>query len=414
MRVTRFLTCTLALICHGVSQRLLGSFIVFALIASPLAFAQVNVSATAGTPAASYTTLKGAFDAINLGTHQGVIGIAISGDTTETASAVLNASGSGAAIYSSISVSPSGGAARSISGAIVAGSPLIDLNGADNVTMDGLNSGGNSLTIANTTVSATSGTSTIRFIGGATSNTVTNANIQGSGSMSVATNGAVIFFSSDTVTANGNDNNTISNNNIGPAGANLPTKGILGNGSATTTAIGNSGISITNNNIFDFFGAAVTSAGVATNGGCNTWSITNNRFYQTGTRTWTTGALHNGISIANTAATSGAQGFTITGNIIGFASNTQTGAYTLTGSTGKFVGINFNGITAATVSNINSNTIASVSLTGVTSSGTSTTSPLIGILITNGLTNTNNNTIGSQGATGSLVLSTNSTTTTKI
>ena len=91
------------------------------------------------------------------------------------------------------------------------------------------------------------------------------------------------------MTANGNDNNTISNNNIGPAGANLPTKAILGNGSTTTTAIGNSGIVINNNNIFDYFGAAVTSAGVATNGGCNTWSITNNRFYQTGTRTWTTG-----------------------------------------------------------------------------------------------------------------------------
>ena len=44
------------------------------------------------------------------------------------------------------------------SGAAVAGSPMIDLSGADNVTFDGLNVGGNQLIIANTTISATSGT----------------------------------------------------------------------------------------------------------------------------------------------------------------------------------------------------------------------------------------------------------------
>ena len=213
---------------------------------------------------------------------------------------------------------------------------MIDLSGADSVTIDGLNSGGNSLTIANTTASAVTGTATIRFIGGATGNTITNANIQGSSSSSVATNGATIFFSTDAVTANGNDNNTISNCNIGPAGANLPSKAILGNGSTTTTAIGNSGLVITNNNIFDYFGAAGTSAGVAVNAGCNTFAITNNRFYQTTPRTWTTGALHNAILMNSSTTLSGVQAMTITGNIIGYSSPTQTGTYALTGSTGTF------------------------------------------------------------------------------
>jgi len=389
------------------------SFLALSLGWAPFALAQVDVTASAGTPATSYTTLKGAFDAINLGTHQGVIGITVTGSTTETAPAVLNAS-LGASSYSAITITPSGGAARTISGAIVAGSPLIDFNGADNVTINGLNSGGNSLTIVNTTVSATSGTSTIRFIGGATGNTITNANIQGAGTSSVGTNGATIFFSTDVNTANGNDNNTISNNNIGPVGTDLPTKAILGNGSTTTTAIGNSGNIITNNNIFDFFGAATTSSGVATNNGCNTWSITNNRFYQTGTRTWSTGGNHRVIDISGTAATSGAQGFTITGNIIGYASATQTGTYTLTGSTGKFQGVVFNGINAATVSNVNANTVASISLSGVTSSGTSTSSPMIGIFIASGLANTNNNIIGSQASTGSLTFSTSTTTATDV
>jgi len=394
----------------------LASLLVLALVGVSSASAQVNVTATGGTLAASYTTVKGAFDAINAGTHLGTIGIALVGDTTETAPAVLNASGAGAASYTSIGISPSGGAARTISGAIAAGSPLIDLNGADNVTIDGLNTGGNTLTIANTTVSATSGTSTIRFIGGATSNLVTNSNIQGASTSSVATNGGTIFFSTDAVTANGNDNNTISNNNIGPVGANLPSKAILGNGSTTTTAIGNSGIVINNNNIFDYFAAAVTSAGIATNGGCNAWSITNNRLYQTGTRTWTTGALHTPMSIGNTTATSGAQAFTITGNIVGFASNTQTGTYTLTGAgTGaKFVGILFNGIVAGTTTNVNNNTVAAVSMTGVTGSGTTSASPFTAILFQEGNGISNGNTIGSQTATGSLVFSTTTTGATDI
>mgnify|MGYP001310950592 FL=1 len=372
-----------------------------------------NVTVNPG--AGSFPDLASAFAAINAGTHTGAITIEIIGNTTEPATgAILNASGSGSASYTSILIQPSGSAARTINGAATAGLPLIDLNGADNVTFNGLNTGGNSLTISNTTISATSITSTIRFIGGATNNTVTNCSIQGSGTMSVATNGAVIFFSTDANTPNGNDNNTISNNNIGPAGSNLPTKGILGNGSTSTTAIGNSGIVINNNNIFDYFGSAVTSSGIAINGGCNTWTITNNRFYQTGTRTWTTGATHRAIDMNSSTSSSGVQGMTITGNIIGYASNSQTGVYTLTGSTGKLQGIFFSGITGGTVSNINNNTVAAVNLSGVTSSGATTSSPMSGIMVSNGSTICNNNIIGSQSAPGSLVFSTNTTSSTDV
>lgn len=389
-----------------------GSFVIgscdIANVSNP-----VEIESTGGTTTpTAYTNLGAAFAAINAGTHTGSIAVEICADTNEgTATALLSASGTGSSSYTDISIKPVGGAARTITGATTAGSPLIDLNGADNVTIDGLNAGGNSLTISNTTASATSGTSTIRFIGGATGNTITNSNIQGSVTSSVATNGATIFFSTDSATANGNDNNTISNNNIGPAGTNLPTKAILGNGSTTTTGVGNSGNVINNNNIFDYFGAAVTSAGIATNGGCNTWTITNNRLYQTATRTWTTGALHSGINIANTTATSGAQGFTITGNTIGYASNTQTGTYTLTGAgTGaKFQGIVFNGIIAGTTTNVNNNTVAGVSMTGVTASGTTTSSPFTAILLQEGNLISNGNTVGSQSAAGSLTFSTTTT-----
>ena len=72
----------------------------------------VNVNPGAG----SYPTLKNAFDAINAGTHTGVITITIVGNTNETASAVLNASGTVAASYTSILINPSGGASWLISG----------------------------------------------------------------------------------------------------------------------------------------------------------------------------------------------------------------------------------------------------------------------------------------------------------
>jgi hypothetical protein len=112
--------------------------------------------------------VKAAFDAINAGTHQGAINVFILGDTAEAASAVLNASGSGAAIYTSAFIGVNG--ARTVTGNLAA--PLIDLNGADFVTIDGTNSGGNSLTLSNTNTSATLGTSTIRLINGASNNTV--------------------------------------------------------------------------------------------------------------------------------------------------------------------------------------------------------------------------------------------------
>src|SRR4051812_36576443 len=65
---------------------------------------EVTLTATAGTLTGSYTTLKEAFDAINAGTHQGVIAISINADTSEPGSMTLVASGSGTALYSSISI----------------------------------------------------------------------------------------------------------------------------------------------------------------------------------------------------------------------------------------------------------------------------------------------------------------------
>lgn len=256
----------------------------------------------AGTPTA-YASLAAAFTAINGGvTNLGAVTIDVCGDTNEAAATVFANQVAG---ITSITMSPAGGAARTITGAPAGGNSLILMNGVDNFTIDGLNSGGNSLTISNTTVSNTSNTSTIRFVDGATNNVITNSNIQGSATMGGTTNGGTIFFSTDGATSNGNDNNTISNNNIGPAGSNIPSRAIYGNGSQTTTAIGNSGILINNNNIYDYFLGGASSAGVGTNTGNNNWSITNNRFYQTAPRPTIESTNGKGTASSRTCARAG-------------------------------------------------------------------------------------------------------------
>lgn len=363
-------------------------------------------SYSVGAGASVYSTLKSFFDAINSGTVAGNLTVNVVGDCSETATATLNSwTESPASSNYTMNIQPSGGAARTISGAITAGSPLIDLAGADRVTFNGLNTGGNSLTISNTTASATSGTSTIRFSGDATNNTITNSSVLGSSSSSTSTNGGNIFF--HTGTSTGNDSNTISNCNIGPAGANLPTKAIYGSGSTSTTAINNSGNSITSNNIFDYFGAAVTSSGVFLSSGNTDWTISNNKFYQTAPRTQTTGAQHSAIQISNTSGNN----FLISGNTIGFAAANGTGTYTLVAVSGTtFVPVSLN-VGPTTATSVQGNSVAGIAISGA-ASGSSSTAPFRAIYVANGLTtigNVTGNAIGSQSGTGSITYTSSST-----
>lgn len=129
-------------------------FCLMAILVSSNFYSQVNISATAGTATGTYTTLKGAFDAINAGTHQGTITISITANTTETATASLNASG-GAASYTSVAIKPAAGVTAAISGDI-ASAPLVRILGS-NITLDGSNTVSGTtrdLTLTNTSVTA--------------------------------------------------------------------------------------------------------------------------------------------------------------------------------------------------------------------------------------------------------------------
>lgn len=194
------------------------------------AFAQVDVTATAGTLTATYPTLNGAFAAINGGTHQGVITINITANTTEPAAAVpLVSSGTGSASYSSILIRPTGNVTVNSAAAPTASRGVIEFLGADNVTIDGDDpgtAGTRNLTFQAAQV-ATTGVVVIRYASasaadGATNNTIKNCIVIGSrtAGTSTVTNYGIYSGTSGTSTvstsgqSDNNDNLTIENNEV--------------------------------------------------------------------------------------------------------------------------------------------------------------------------------------------------------
>ncbi|SHJ97161.1 T9SS type A sorting domain-containing protein [Epilithonimonas mollis] len=198
--------------------------------------AQVSVDATAGTTTATYTTLKGAFDAINAGTHQGAITISLTANTTETSSAILNAS-TGTASYTSVLIKPATGVTASITSADTVAT--IKFNGADNVTIDGSNNGSSSrnLTINNTFV-ATAGTTPVvlwvssTLTDGAENITIKNTNV--AGSSGTGTIGGVIVSGTTLAAAEFPNNNFSAINNTFVRAQN----GIFAIGNAANTDTG--------------------------------------------------------------------------------------------------------------------------------------------------------------------------------
>ena len=216
--------------------------------------AQVAVTATAGTATGTYTTVSAAFAAINAGTHQGVINITISANTTEPA-AVVALLGSGApSNYTSVTIMPSGNVTVNSAAVPTANRGLIELNGADNVTIDGddpATAGVRNLTLQVapstniTTVVRLSSTNTTGTAG-ANNNTIKNCVIIGSrnSGTSTTTNYGINASNYSTTSlsggAYGNLNTTIDNNEIRRCYRAIHLNGI-------STLAPNTGVFITNN-----------------------------------------------------------------------------------------------------------------------------------------------------------------------
>jgi hypothetical protein len=348
------------------------SLILFVFLVFGLNGNAQNVSvAGASSGNGSYPDLNSAFNAINGSAQTAAnISITILGSTTETASAVLNAG-----LWSSLSIQPSGGT-YTIGGNLAA--PIIDLNGADLVSINGINSGGNALTISNSNTGA-AGVATIRLIADATFNIITNCTILGSSTS--ATLGTITF---STASAQGNSFNTISQCNIGPAGVNLPNNSIFSSG---TVSFENRNNTIQNCNIYDYFTPNLASCGIFVSSNNSHWNISGNRLYQTASRTYTVANTIKSIQINS------GNGYTVTNNVIGYTSAAGTGTTTMAGTIAtRFVGIELS-VATLTASSVQNNTITAITLT--TSSGATTGNGILcGINAITGNVNVSNNLIG--------------------
>lgn len=362
----------------------------------------IIVSSTGGTASANYATLtgaSGAFAAINAGTHTGAISIGINASvTTEDGVNSLNASGSGLASYTSILIQPN--FAATLSGANT--TALINLNGADNVTIDGRIGGTGttkSLTISNTSTTVTTG-GTIRFVADATSNIIRWCILQGVGT---ATSSAVIYFGSGTA---GNDNNTITECDIRD-GATTPTNGILSAGTTTSTVHNNSGITISNCNIFNIYSSTVSTASIWANTGSTDWTVSGNSFYHTVSRVGVTGNFMRPIYMDT------GSNHVISGNFVGGTAPFCGGtALTISGTAAsyRFTGIHLAQSTVTT-SSIQGNTVANINW--LTTSGAAALPGVFSGIYSVGqnvnVGNVTGNTIGSGSGTGNITLQVNTT-----
>ncbi len=320
----------------------------------------INVSATAGTNSGTYENLKEVFDAINDGTHQGAIEVALGASTTETATCILNASGNGSANYSSVLIYPTV-TGTSIGGAI-ASAPLIDLNGADNVTFDGrVNTSGNQigLSIFNTDLNSLA---VIRFREGAQDNTVKYCTIRNNR----ASSGGSLYFATSSNGAN--SGNMIEYCTItGLNATTRPLRSVYSNGSASPN--NNTDNTIQNNYFEDFFyrGSETNVYGIYLGSGSTDWSIIGNSFYETTEFTPSYTSYFQCIYIYNT---SDGNNFTISNNYFGgSAPQCQGDPWTKTAaSDNPFYAIRMSAA-STTASNIQGNTITNFDWYNAGSSG---------------------------------------------
>ena len=363
-----------------------------------------NVTVNPG--AGSYPTLKAAFDAINAGTHTGAITVAIGISTVEgTTPATLNSSGAGAASYTSVLIFPSADGI-SVSGNPVTGFGVIQLKGADNVTIDGdnPNTGGTNrnLTVNNTTTTTVIANSCIRIATAATNvtsadnitikNCILNGNVtSGNASGITSTTGssnssfgiycggnggatatdaptAITSVTTNTAPSGTTINNlTIDNNTI-----NQCARAIVFNGAVATVAPGTT--TITNNLIGDQAGSpsgtppyttpatTVYTKGIWMNG-LTTGTVTGNTIKNvlsyigtTITAIETVGAIGGAMNISNNTITNIVNNASSACNGIQLASATTT--YTLSGNI---------------ITNVRAN---SSSCSGITSSTTATSATI--------------------------------------
>lgn len=201
---------------------------------------------TVGTPTA-YATLQAAFDAINLGVlHTAAINAEVCGNTTETASAILNSGAVAPGSYTGVNVYPVG-AARTVTGNITGA--VIKLNGADGVSIDGRLSGSTarSLTVSNSSTAAATAAiwlSSVAAGNGASNNGIVGLELATGIDPTTSANstfGIIMSGTAISTTSNGvdNDGNSFIGNRVIRARYGIVTRGTTTDLNIGTAVLGN-------------------------------------------------------------------------------------------------------------------------------------------------------------------------------
>ncbi|MEI6766548.1 MAG: right-handed parallel beta-helix repeat-containing protein [Bacteroidota bacterium] len=192
-------------------------------------FARLSGTYTVGT-GGSYTTIGAVATALNTYGVCGPVSFMITTTYSggETFPVTFNAI-TGSSSINTVTIKPVAGASPSISGSY--GGALIDLNGAQNIIIDGSNAVGGTtkdLTISNTSTSGYA----VKFTNNGSSDMVKNCLLKGAN-----TTYGPVYFSSTTTT--GNNNDTIRNCDITYAGSGYPYTGVYFSGSSVSPGVNN-------------------------------------------------------------------------------------------------------------------------------------------------------------------------------
>jgi len=181
----------------------------------------------------------------------------------------------------------------------------------------------------------------------ASNNTLTYLSIKSD--VASSSNGVITIGT--TTESDGNDNNTINNCDI-TGYSSTTTIGVY---SAGTSGASNSGNTIDNCNIYDYFNATTNTSGIHLANDNDNWTISNNRMYQTASRTFTTGNIYSGVWVES------GTNHTINSNTLGYNNSSATGFTNIDGSatTSEFCGIYMN-VGNGTASNITNNLISGI------------------------------------------------------
>ncbi len=336
-----------------------------------------------GALTGDFQTLKTAFDAINAGGGTGAVTVTITDNTTETLEAILNQTN-----YT-VQVVPDGN--RIVEGNIVGATVL--LNGADNVTIDGLShSGPNSLTFRNTNANATA--NAIRINGAAQNNSVKRCIIEASCNGTFVSTGIIVIVAGD----DGNSlDNIIDSNIIRPATASGANSGIAITTTNSTSLSRVNNTQITNNQIENvFINNTSSNHGIVVSLNANNTLIKGNSVYNTTAFANTfDNASYFGIRVV--ATTANGSGATIDSNYIGGSAPGATGNKMIISSANRhsFIAVSVNDntvnplvVTRNVVNNIDDDVIHT---------GTTSINPFVGIRVSTGnLQQYQHNRVGSE------------------